>query len=95
MAQLMGRKSTGAGGAGAAPRADATLLVGLKGVGSEESGLPSREEIEGWWVEGMNEGWEWHARRKEGGSGGGSAGTVGGGEVAVKRKWTTPIKDME
>lgn len=32
------------------------LLIGLKGLPSDKTGLPLREEIEKWWVEGMNEG---------------------------------------
>lgn len=52
--------------------------MGLKGLSSEESGLPSREELEGWWVEGMNETIEWQQRR---------AGTEG-------KTWSSPIYGM-
>jgi aminoglycoside phosphotransferase (APT) family kinase protein len=46
-------------------RADLGLLVGLKGVPTGESGLPQREEIEGWWVQGMNDGAKWHRAKGE------------------------------
>ena len=45
---------------------DMTLLVGLKGVASSESGLPQRDELEKRWVDGMNEGARWHAGRQGG-----------------------------
>lgn len=44
-------------------RRDLGLLVGLKGVPTSDSGLPSREEIEGWWVDGMNKGAKWHGNK--------------------------------
>lgn len=44
-------------------KADATLMIGLKGLKSEETGLPEREELERWWVEGMNMGDSWHRER--------------------------------
>ncbi len=40
------------------------ILVGLKGVSGDKSGLPVSEEIEKWWVEGMNEGIARHRREK-------------------------------
>ncbi|WWD20228.1 hypothetical protein CI109_104704 [Kwoniella shandongensis] len=45
---------------GEGQRDDMTLLLGLKGLSSEETGIPSREELERWWVEGMNEGGAYH-----------------------------------
>ena len=39
------------------------LLIGLKGLPSDQSGLPQREELEHWWIEGMNAGVEWHAKK--------------------------------
>ncbi|WWC73783.1 uncharacterized protein I206_107755 [Kwoniella pini CBS 10737] len=39
---------------------DMTLLLGLKGLSSQETGLPQREELERWWVEGMNDGLRYH-----------------------------------
>lgn len=62
-----------------------TLLVGLNGVSSEESGLPQREEIEKWWVEGMNEGIDWQRQRSETGAGAGSG---------VTQKWQWPVANM-
>jgi hypothetical protein len=32
-----------------------SLMVGLKGLTSSETGLPTVDEIEKWWVEGMND----------------------------------------
>jgi len=43
------------GGGGAS-----SLMVGLKGMSSNESGLPEMDEIEKWWVEGMNDSAIWH-----------------------------------
>ena len=39
------------------------LLVGLKDIPSEETGMPTRGEIETWWVDGMNDSLEWHAKK--------------------------------
>jgi aminoglycoside phosphotransferase (APT) family kinase protein len=41
-------------------RGEATLLVGLKGLAGRETGLPERDELENWWVEGMQLGLKWH-----------------------------------
>lgn len=49
-----------------ASRADLGLLVGLKGMSTAQSGLPTREEVEGWWVQGMNDGARWHKKRESG-----------------------------
>ncbi|GFZ49985.1 hypothetical protein JCM24511_07738 [Saitozyma sp. JCM 24511] len=67
-----------------AQRAESSLMIGLKGLRAEESGLPLREELERWWVDGMNEGVRWHARR------------AGGGVETDKgdRMWTWPIAGM-
>jgi hypothetical protein len=46
-------------------RADLGLLVGLKGMRTAQSGLPEREEVEGWWVKEMNEGAKWYASKGE------------------------------
>ncbi|KAK4687524.1 hypothetical protein P7C73_g2601, partial [Tremellales sp. Uapishka_1] len=46
----------------ASQRSDMSLLLGLKEVPSQETGLPQRDELERWWVEGMNrnhKGWQW------------------------------------
>ncbi|CAD6564164.1 MAG: hypothetical protein TREMPRED_003902 [Tremellales sp. Tagirdzhanova-0007] len=43
-----------------------SLSAGLKALTSEETGLPQREELERWWVEGMQEGVHWQRRRKAG-----------------------------
>ena len=62
-------------------------MIGLKGVPSSESGLPQREEIEQWWVEGMNSGADWHSTR---GAGGKSQ-----REVKEEEKvWHWPIEGM-
>jgi aminoglycoside phosphotransferase (APT) family kinase protein len=70
-----------------AQRAESSLMIGLKGLRTEESGLPLREELERWWVDGMNEGVRWHARRA--GPGGGVVETDKG-----DRMWTWPIAGM-
>lgn len=62
-------------------RAGMSLLLGLKGLPTRESGLPQLDEIERWWVDGMNEGMEWHHRRGH------------GGPVGIKWEW--PIKSMK
>lgn len=46
------------------------LMIGLKGVPSQETGLPQREELERWWVEGMSAGVEWHRARMKDSHGG-------------------------
>ncbi|OCF62127.1 phosphotransferase enzyme family protein [Kwoniella mangroviensis CBS 10435] len=46
------------------PRDDMTLLLGLKGLTSQETGLPQREELEKWWVDGMNYGSSFHQQHK-------------------------------
>ncbi|WVQ79271.1 hypothetical protein IAT38_001367 [Cryptococcus sp. DSM 104549] len=40
--------------------AGSTLLLGLKDVSSDETGIPQREELEKWWVDGMTEGVKYH-----------------------------------
>ncbi len=35
-------------------RGEVNLLIGLKDEPTEKTGLPTREELEQWWVEGMN-----------------------------------------
>lgn len=55
-----------------------SLMVGLKGLNSNETGLPQREEIEQWWVEGMNSSAQWHARRSD----------------IVTKPWNWPIQGM-
>ncbi|WVR08131.1 hypothetical protein IAU60_005177 [Kwoniella sp. DSM 27419] len=37
-----------------------TLLLGLKGLSSEQSGLPQSHELEQWWVVGMKQGVRYH-----------------------------------
>ena len=37
------------------------LLVGLQGLSSEQTGLPMKDELERWWVEGMNDNTTFHA----------------------------------
>lgn len=71
------------GGAGSKgpKRADMALLVGLKGMSTTESGLPQREEIEEWWVKGMNDGARWHRAR-------------GKGEAGDSDDWRLPIQGM-
>ena len=64
------------GGTGSNPPVD-----GLNGVSSEESGLPQREQLERWWVEGMNEGVGWQQQRS-------------GGGLGVSQKWQWPISGM-
>jgi hypothetical protein len=46
-------KKQGGGGA-------SSLMVGLKGMKSSETGLPEMEDIEKWWVEGMNDSAVYH-----------------------------------
>ncbi|OXB36913.1 hypothetical protein LQV05_005167 [Cryptococcus neoformans] len=43
---------------------DLNLLLGLKGVSSEETGIPQREELEKWWVDGMIRGSEYHGNKQ-------------------------------
>lgn len=38
------------------------LMVGLKGVPSDVTGIPQVSQIEQWWVEEMNKGYAWHAQ---------------------------------
>ncbi|WWC92702.1 uncharacterized protein L201_007661 [Kwoniella dendrophila CBS 6074] len=57
-----------------------TLLLGLKGLSSEETGLPQREELENWWVQGMNNGLSYHQQGKD---------------VGTTSKWELPIPGME
>ncbi|WRT69603.1 uncharacterized protein IL334_006592 [Kwoniella shivajii] len=45
---------------GGEKRDDMTLLLGLKGLLSSQSGIPQREELEDLWVKGMNSGLEYH-----------------------------------
>lgn len=63
-------------------RGASSLLVGLKGLPGSESGLPLNEELEQWWVQGMNDGARWHAQRQQGGT---------HPKVA---QWAWPIQDM-
>jgi len=53
-------------------------MVGLKGLSSEETGLPQTDEIEKWWVEGMNDSARWHSTRSD----------------IVAREWAWPIQGM-
>lgn len=71
-------------------RGDMTLLVGLHGLSTQESGLPEVGEIEGWWVEAMNDGVRWHAERMM--NGGETSGRGGQGGVV---QWQTPIAGMD
>ncbi|WVW87025.1 hypothetical protein I302_109081 [Kwoniella bestiolae CBS 10118] len=48
---------------GSDKRDDMTLLLGLKGLSSSETGLPQREELEAWWVKGMNDGLAFHQQK--------------------------------
>jgi hypothetical protein len=66
-------------------RADMTLLVGLHGLSTQESGLPDVREIEGWWVRDMNDGARWHAQRAKSEKSDGSERVV---------RWQTPIFGM-
>jgi len=43
------------GGGGAS-----SLMIGVKGFSSSETGLPEMDEIEKWWVEGMNDSAVYH-----------------------------------
>nr|ODN91085.1 phosphotransferase enzyme family protein [Cryptococcus depauperatus CBS 7841] len=43
---------------------DLNLLLGLKDVSSIETGIPQKEELETWWVQAMNEGYEYHNSQK-------------------------------
>ncbi|KAK8849604.1 hypothetical protein IAR55_004939 [Kwoniella newhampshirensis] len=45
---------------GEGQRDDMTLLLGMKGLTSGETGIPQGDDLERWWVEGMNEGGEYH-----------------------------------
>lgn len=65
-------------GATAKPGGASSLMVGLKGLSSPETGLPQREEIEQWWVEGMNSSARWHASRSD----------------IVAKPWVWPIQGM-
>ncbi|EIW71601.1 hypothetical protein TREMEDRAFT_28172 [Tremella mesenterica DSM 1558] len=58
------------------------LLIGLEGLSTQESGLPQRENIERWWVEGMNKYSVEQAR-------------VRGEDVAQESLWEWPIPFME
>ena len=42
---------------------DTILMVGLKDASSDETGLPQREDLEKWWVEGMRAEASWHGQR--------------------------------
>lgn len=61
-----------------------TLMLGLKDVPSSISGIPQREEIEKWWVNAMNEGYEWHSRHGF---------TLADG--SKPKPWAHPIPGME
>ncbi|TXT12818.1 hypothetical protein VHUM_01219 [Vanrija humicola] len=37
------------------------LVLGLKGLSSAQTGVPTSDVLEQWWVAGMNEGYLWHA----------------------------------
>jgi aminoglycoside phosphotransferase (APT) family kinase protein len=64
-------------------KGESSLMMGLKDLSSDESGLPVREELERWWVEGMNEGVAWQRYR---------AGHWG--QEGVARAWSWPIQGM-
>lgn len=49
---------------GGKDKEDLNLLLGLKGVSSEETGIPQREELEKWWVDGMIRGSEYHRNKQ-------------------------------
>jgi aminoglycoside phosphotransferase (APT) family kinase protein len=36
-----------------------SLMLGLKGLSSAQTGIPQRDELERWWVQGMGSGWKW------------------------------------
>ncbi|WVQ95978.1 hypothetical protein IAU59_003077 [Kwoniella sp. CBS 9459] len=57
-----------------------TLLLGLKGLTSEQSGLPQREELERWWVHGMNQGLAYHRDKTK---------------TQVQKDWNWPIHGMD
>ena len=64
----------------AGSRNDATLMLGLKGLLTQETGLPVRDELEQWWVFGMRKEAERHAA---------------GSSQSAKPIWDWPIRDME
>jgi hypothetical protein len=41
-------------------RGDFGLQIGLKGLTTAQSGVPERDELERWWVDGMNAETRWH-----------------------------------
>lgn len=65
-------------GSGAKPGGASSLMVGLKGLSSANTGLPQREEIEQWWVEGMNDSAKWHSSHSD----------------IVIKPWNWPIQGM-
>ena len=69
-------------------RQDMTLLVGLHGLSSDQTGLPDVKEIEGWWVRDMNAGVKWHAQRQARDAGDKEK---AGGKVV---QWQAPISGM-
>ena len=60
-------------------KGDFGLLIGLKGLTTAQSGVPEREELEKWWVDGMNVETRRHNAKAS------IQGTV----------WTVPIPHME
>lgn len=69
-------------------RQDMTLLVGLHGLSSEQTGLPDVKGIEGWWVRDMNAGVKWHASRQARDAG---SQEKAGGKIV---QWQAPISGM-
>jgi aminoglycoside phosphotransferase (APT) family kinase protein len=65
-------------GTEAKPGGASSLMVGLKGLASRDTGLPQREKIEQWWVEGMNSSAKWHSSRSD----------------IVTKPWDWPIQGM-
>ncbi|OCF34298.1 phosphotransferase enzyme family protein [Kwoniella heveanensis CBS 569] len=84
MRSSLSSSPSGPGGSGTNSQEgdDLTLLLGLKGLSSEQSGLPQREELEKWWVEGMNEGLAYHRDKTK-------------DEAQVQRDWLWPIQGMD
>ena len=55
-------------------------MLGLKGLSTGETGLPLRDELEKWWIEGMQGESKWLDDHS--------------GDSA-RQKWEWPIRDME
>lgn len=75
----LSRKLTSGGGSGS------SRMQGLKGVPSSVTGIPQCEQLEKWWVDAMNEGYDWHAKH--------------GNNITASGKppqhWSYPIPGME